>query len=61
MFLCVEVVTLVASIMPLLSLFQVFDSMSGVTGGILRARGKQFVGAILNLRQVCFYPHAYWH
>lgn len=47
--------------MPLLSLFQVFDSMSGVTGGILRARGKQFVGAILNLRQVCFYPHAYWH
>ena len=44
------VVTLVSSIMPLLALFQVFDGMSGVTGGILRARGKQFVGAILNLR-----------
>ena len=48
------VVTLVSSIMPLLALFQVFDGMSGVTGGILRARGKQFVGAILNLRLVYF-------
>ncbi|KAJ3495861.1 hypothetical protein NLJ89_g10567 [Agrocybe chaxingu] len=43
------VVTLVADIMPLLALFQVFDGTSAVTGGILRARGKQFFGALLNL------------
>ena len=36
-----EVVALVASILPLVSLFQVFDATSAVTGGILRARGKQ--------------------
>jgi len=36
-----EVVALTASIIPLLSLFQVFDGTSAVTGGILRARGKQ--------------------
>ncbi|KAF8150627.1 mate-domain-containing protein [Crassisporium funariophilum] len=44
-----DVVKLVASIMPLLGLFQVFDAIAGVTGGILRARGKQFLGALLNL------------
>lgn len=36
-----EVVSLVASILPLVALFQVFDGTTGVTGGILRARGKQ--------------------
>ena len=36
-----EVVTLVASILPLVSLFQVFDGNAAVTAGILRARGKQ--------------------
>ncbi|KAF8870967.1 MATE efflux family protein [Gymnopilus junonius] len=44
-----EVVELVASIIPLVALFQVFDGISGVTGGILRAQGKQFLGALLNL------------
>ncbi|EGO29178.1 hypothetical protein SERLADRAFT_456573 [Serpula lacrymans var. lacrymans S7.9] len=44
-----EVVTLVASILPLVALFQVFDAVSAVTAGILRARGKQFTGALLNL------------
>ncbi|KAJ7098367.1 MATE efflux family protein [Mycena epipterygia] len=43
------VVELVASILPLVALFQVFDGTSGVTGGILRARGKQMTGALLNL------------
>ncbi|KAH9922447.1 mate-domain-containing protein [Amylocystis lapponica] len=43
------VVTLVASIIPIVALFQVFDGLSGVTGGILRARGKQATGALLNL------------
>ncbi|KAH9991563.1 mate-domain-containing protein [Russula vinacea] len=44
-----NVVKLVASILPVVALFQVFDSLSGVSGGILRARGKQFTGALLNL------------
>ncbi|KAF7291886.1 RNA helicase [Mycena indigotica] len=44
-----EVVALVASILPLVALFQVFDGTSGVAGGILRAKGKQMTGALLNL------------
>ncbi|KAH7911169.1 MATE efflux family protein [Hygrophoropsis aurantiaca] len=44
-----EVVNLVSSILPLVALFQVFDGTSAVTGGIFRARGKQFTGALLNL------------
>ncbi|KAJ7138459.1 MATE efflux family protein [Mycena crocata] len=43
------VVELVASILPLVALFQVFDGTSAVTGGILRAKGKQMTGALLNL------------
>jgi len=44
-----EVIALVASILPLVALFQVFDATSAVTGGIMRAMGKQFTGALLNL------------
>ncbi|EIN09142.1 MATE efflux family protein [Punctularia strigosozonata HHB-11173 SS5] len=44
-----EVITMVASILPLVALFQVFDGLSAVTAGILRAQGKQFTGAMLNL------------
>lgn len=44
-----EVVFLVASILPLVALFQVFDGTAAVTGGILRAQGKQLTGAVLNL------------
>ncbi|KAH9055675.1 MATE efflux family protein [Lactarius vividus] len=36
-----DVVSLVASILPLVALFQVFDGLNTVSGGILRARGKQ--------------------
>ena len=45
----IEVVQLVASVLPLVALFQVFDGICGVTAGILRARGMQFTGAMLNL------------
>jgi multidrug resistance protein, MATE family len=45
-----EVAELVAHILPLVALFQVFDGLSGVTNGILRARGKQGLGALLNIR-----------
>jgi len=45
-----EAIALVAAILPLVALFQVFDATSAVTGGIMRAMGKQFTGALLNLR-----------
>ena len=44
-----EVVTLVASIMPLLAGFQLFDGPSAVASGILRARAMQGAGALLSL------------
>ncbi|EJD04959.1 multidrug/Oligosaccharidyl-lipid/Polysaccharide flippase [Fomitiporia mediterranea MF3/22] len=44
-----EVVSLVASILPIVALFQVFDGLSGCIAGVLRARGKQALGALLNL------------
>jgi len=44
-----KVASLVASVLPLVALFQVFDGLSGTTGGILRARGRQTTGALLNL------------
>ncbi|RDX46702.1 MATE efflux family protein [Polyporus arcularius HHB13444] len=43
------VVSLVASILPLVALFQVFDGLGAITAGILRSVGKQFTGALLNL------------
>ena len=42
-------VQLTAYVMPLVALFQVFDGLGVVTGGILRAKGQQTVGAVLNL------------
>ena len=47
-----EVVSLVASILPLAALFQVFDGTSGIVAGILREREMQLADALLNLRQV---------
>ncbi|KAG2143521.1 MATE efflux family protein [Suillus bovinus] len=43
-----EVVALVASILPLVAMYQVFDGVAAVTGGVLRVQGKQLVGALLN-------------
>ncbi|KAJ3759628.1 multidrug/Oligosaccharidyl-lipid/Polysaccharide flippase [Lentinula raphanica] len=44
-----DVAEMVARILPLVALFQVFDGNAAITGGILRARGKQGTGALLNL------------
>ncbi|KAJ8516103.1 hypothetical protein ONZ45_g6554 [Pleurotus djamor] len=44
-----EVNLLVARILPLVGLFQIFDAASAVAGGSLRARGLQALGAYLNL------------
>ncbi|KAJ7021691.1 multidrug/Oligosaccharidyl-lipid/Polysaccharide flippase [Mycena alexandri] len=43
------VIQLVSAILPWVALFQIFDGVNGVAGGILRARGKQMTGAMLNL------------
>jgi len=44
-----EVISLVASILPLVSLFQVMDGLAAVVAGVLRALGLQGTGALLNL------------
>jgi MATE family, multidrug and toxin extrusion protein len=36
-----EVISFVASVLPLVALFQVFDGLGATTGGVLRARGRQ--------------------
>ncbi|KAF8322158.1 multidrug/Oligosaccharidyl-lipid/Polysaccharide flippase [Clavulina sp. PMI_390] len=37
----------VAGVLPILALFQIFDGLCAVTSGVLRSRGKQGLGAIL--------------
>ncbi|KAL5525226.1 ERC1_3 [Sanghuangporus sanghuang] len=44
-----EVVRLVASILPLVALYQIVDGLQVCCAGVLRARGKQATGALLNL------------
>ncbi|KAK0489073.1 MATE efflux family protein [Armillaria novae-zelandiae] len=43
------VITQTAAILPVVAVFQVFDGGAAVSGGVLRARGKQVTGALLNL------------
>ncbi|SJL03933.1 uncharacterized protein ARMOST_07290 [Armillaria ostoyae] len=43
------VITQTAAILPVVAIFQVFDGGAAVSGGVLRARGKQVTGALLNL------------
>ncbi|KAJ3738504.1 multidrug/Oligosaccharidyl-lipid/Polysaccharide flippase [Lentinula detonsa] len=44
-----EIVSTVASIIPILAAFQISDATAGITSGILRARSKQVMGAVLNI------------
>lgn len=44
-----DVINLVSSILPLVSLFQLMDGLAAVVAGILRAQGRQATGAVLNL------------
>ncbi|KAJ2412213.1 ethionine resistance protein [Coemansia sp. RSA 2530] len=44
-----DVVAAVALIMPISGLFQFADSISGISGGILRSLGRQIVGACINI------------
>lgn len=43
------VVTLVASVLPLVALFQIVDGATAVSDGVLRARGMLGFGAIVNM------------
>lgn len=42
-------ISLVSSILPIVALFQIVDGLSACISGVLRARGKQVAGALLNL------------
>lgn len=44
-----DVVQLVSDVIPLLSLFEIFDSCGAIVSGILRGCGRQTVGAIVNI------------
>jgi MATE family multidrug resistance protein len=44
-----DLVDEVSRILPLVALFQIVDGLGAVTGAILRAKGQQDVGALLNL------------
>ncbi|KAG6871817.1 hypothetical protein C0995_016225 [Termitomyces sp. Mi166 len=45
-----EVISLVASVIPLIALYQVVEGNAAVTSGILQAKGQQDIGAALNIR-----------
>nr|KAJ3422466.1 hypothetical protein HK105_007893 [Polyrhizophydium stewartii] len=44
-----EVVTIVASVLPLAALFQLSDGLCAIGGGVLRGCGRQHLGAYINL------------
>ncbi|KAJ6581120.1 MOP flippase [Mycena capillaripes] len=45
----VDVVKLVAQVMPLVASFQIADGLAGSCGGVLRGQGRQHLGALFNL------------
>lgn len=44
-----DVAAYVASLLPIVCIYQIGDGGSCVTGGILRGSGKQKIGAVANL------------
>ncbi|XP_072909320.1 multidrug and toxin extrusion protein 1-like isoform X3 [Hemitrygon akajei] len=44
-----EIILLVADVLPLVVIHQLFDSLAAVSGGVLRGAGKQALGAVVNL------------
>ncbi|KAG8698112.1 hypothetical protein FRC08_006128 [Ceratobasidium sp. 394] len=44
-----EVVSLVASVLPLVALYQIVEGVTCVTDGVLRARGMFLFGALVNI------------
>ena len=48
-----EVIEIVAKVLPLCAMFQLFDALAAVCSGLLRGLGRQEVGGIVNL--FCYY------
>jgi multidrug resistance protein, MATE family len=44
-----SIVALVSSVLPTIALFQIFEGKASVTAAILRAKGQQFIGAVLTV------------
>lgn len=44
-----DVLRILKKVLPVVSLYQIFDSVGTVCGGVLRGQGRQNVGAIVNL------------
>ncbi|KAF8060833.1 multi antimicrobial extrusion protein [Lyophyllum atratum] len=44
----VDVVNLVAAVMPLVASFQIVDGLANSCGGVLRGQGRQQLGAVFN-------------
>ncbi|KAG6919085.1 hypothetical protein DXG01_009338 [Tephrocybe rancida] len=44
-----DVISLVTAVIPVIALFQIVDANACVTAGLLRATGRQFTGALLNI------------
>jgi multidrug resistance protein, MATE family len=44
-----DVIKLVADVMPMCAVFQFFDAISSVEGGILRGQGRQHLGGVANV------------
>lgn len=44
-----DVLRILQKVLPVVSLYQIFDSVGTVCGGVLRGQGRQNVGAIVNL------------
>ncbi|KIM54288.1 hypothetical protein SCLCIDRAFT_1222157 [Scleroderma citrinum Foug A] len=57
-----EVVQLVAAVLPLVALVEIFDNGTALVGGILRASGKQLLGATLNISAyyAIGFPIGFW-
>ncbi len=52
----IEVIRLVAKVMPYVALFQIADGLNGSCGGALRGMGRQHIGATINI--VSYYSGA---
>lgn len=44
-----EVIALVVSVIPVTALFQMFDAVSSMGGGILRGQGRQYIGSYVSI------------
>ncbi|BFZ60072.1 ethionine resistance protein [Saitoella coloradoensis] len=44
-----EVVTIVANVLPLGAFYQIFDSVTAISGGVLRGQGRQKIGGYANV------------